>query len=192
MIQFLQPLDGLFTAVVALSTLFYAGLTAWLVIETRKLRKVQTEPKIVAYVDIIDGWLHFPRLYIENVGAGPAYNIKFSIKTDDENEGGKLLIEDFSSPRFLVDGLEYLGPNQKRRSNVSEFLKDTEKKLNAVFTVEIKYTNSTKKQYCDSYTIDISEFKGTIEVGTPPAQSVAKSLESIQKDITAFLRTFKS
>ena len=39
----------IFTAVVALSTVCYVVLTAKLVSETRKIREVQTEPKIIPY-----------------------------------------------------------------------------------------------------------------------------------------------
>lgn len=162
MIEFLQHYEGMatlfFTAVVAVSTVVYARLTSRLVNETRELRKAQTEPKVVAFVALREKHMNIVHLYIENIGAGAAVNINFTF--GNENEGGKLLIKDFSQSPFLEKGLEYLGPKQKKPSFFSNTLEEKEIKKDASFRITIKYEDSVGGKYRDSYTIDMSEFEG--------------------------------
>ena len=58
LIAFLNQNSGaltvVFTGFVTLATVVYAALTAILVVETRKLRQVQTEPRIEITVDAFD------------------------------------------------------------------------------------------------------------------------------------------
>jgi hypothetical protein len=48
-------------------------------------------------------------MVIQNVGLGPAYNIKFKLDPDFEYGEGKFL----SDLGFVRNGLKYLAPNQK-------------------------------------------------------------------------------
>jgi hypothetical protein len=62
--------ERIFSALVAASTLVYAGLTAYLVVETRRMRRVQTEPKVgVSIVPSADAF-GFADLLVRNDGAG--------------------------------------------------------------------------------------------------------------------------
>lgn len=63
----------IFTAVVTLSTVVYAVLTAILVIETQRMRRAQTEPRLSAYFAPIEEIVNFGHLYIKNIGLGPAF-----------------------------------------------------------------------------------------------------------------------
>lgn len=184
MLTFLQTHDWLltliFTGAVAISTIVYAVLTWRLAGETRELRKAQTEPKVVAFVALRENAANISHLYIENIGAGAAFNINFTF--GDENEGGKLLIKDFSQSPFLEKGLEFLGPKQKKPSFFSSALEEKEIKKDASFRITIKYENSIGEKYRDSYTIDMSEFEGAI-AWKSSLETIANNLEKIQKDI---------
>lgn len=69
--EFLNSNSGvltlIFTAVVALSTIFYAFLTAKLVSESRKIREVQTEPRIHITIESLDFLISLARLNIRNI-----------------------------------------------------------------------------------------------------------------------------
>ena len=181
----------IFSGVVTLSTVIYAILTALLVTETRQMRRAQTEPKIVAFVEPREEFITFGHLYIQNVGAGPALNISFELNSKPEDEGAKLLIKDFSKSRFLETGVDYIGPNQRIKSQYTAFTEEFNKKIKAIFTVTIKYKSSTNREYSDTYTIDMSQFEGAGDLGTPHLYSIAQSLKKLQEDVHKISTGFK-
>ena len=65
-VQFLNQNSGaltvIFTAVVTISTLVYAVLTAVLVSETKKMREVQTEPKVKITLRPLESAVNIVRL----------------------------------------------------------------------------------------------------------------------------------
>ncbi len=72
----------IFTGVVAASTVFYAVLTRQLVIETRRLREVQTEPRVSVRVETDHTGRHGYELTISNEGQGVAKNVRFAFEGD--------------------------------------------------------------------------------------------------------------
>lgn len=70
-------LSVLFAGIVAISTIIYAILTGSLVRETKKMRKVQTEPKIAVYLEQNNAIQNSLDMVIKNIGMGSAHNIKF-------------------------------------------------------------------------------------------------------------------
>lgn len=92
----------IFSALVAIATLVYAILTWRLVSETRKMREAQTEPNISVTIQPREEWMNFVDLIIQNIGLGPAYNIKFEINPDFKTFTGKFLSEQAvpKPPRF--------------------------------------------------------------------------------------------
>ena len=72
-----------FTFVVAASTVIYAFLTWKLVSETRKLREMQTAPRVSVRLELAEyvssGGME---LVIANEGQGPAQNIQFGFEGD--------------------------------------------------------------------------------------------------------------
>lgn len=181
----------IFSAVVALSTVVYAVLTALLVAETRHMRRAQTEPKLVAYVKPREEFVNFAHLYIKNVGAGPAFNVSFELTTNKNDEGGNILIRDFKESRFLETGVDYIGPNQKLHSRYTKFNDNFDKKIMAKIMVKINYKSSTNRNMSDTYAIDMSQFEGAGNLGTPHLYSIAKSLKNLQEDVNRISTGFK-
>jgi len=113
LMEFLNENSGafavIFSALVAIATIVYAILTWKLVSETRKMREAQTEPKVSVTIQPREEWINFIDMVIQNIGLGPAYNIKFEINSDFEYMKGKFL----SELGFMKNGLKYLALNQK-------------------------------------------------------------------------------
>jgi len=168
----------IFTAFVAIATVVYAILTWKLVSETRMMREVQTEPKISAIIQPKDYWLNFIDLIIQNIGLGPAYNIKFEISPDFEDRNLKL-----SEIGFIKHGLRYLAPNQKIQFFLTSLTENYEEKVKNPFEIRIIYENSIHKSYSNIYSIDFSQFTGTSQLGEPPLYKISKNIEDIQKNI---------
>lgn len=127
-LEFLNQNSGafavIFSAIVAFSTVIYAILTWKLVSETRKMRKVQTEPKVSVIIQPREEWINFIDMIIQNIGLGPAYNIKFEVNPDFEYAKGKFL----SELGFMKNGLKYLAPNQKLQFFLTSMTENSEEK----------------------------------------------------------------
>lgn len=182
MINFLNQNSGaflvLFSLIVALSTVFYVLLTRKLVSETRKMRKVQTEPNIFVSLHSKEEWIGLIDLEIQNIGLGAAYNLNFELNPDFEYSKGLFL----SELNFIKNGVNYLVPNQKIKHFLTSLVgrKELEK---TKIGFKVKYENSIGKSYQREYTLDFSEFWGRRRVGEPPLKDIAKSLEKIEEYI---------
>ena len=189
-LEFLNQNSGafavIFSAVVATATVIYAILTWRLVSETRKMREAQTEPKISVTIKPREEWISFIDMVIQNIGLGPAYNIKFEVNPDFEYVKGKFL----SELGFMKNGLKYLAPNQKLQFFLTSMIENFEEKTKKPFEIKVVYQNSISKTYEDAYLIDFSQLIGLSQLGEPPLYKIAKNIESIQKDIQHFSTGF--
>jgi hypothetical protein len=183
MLEFLNQNSGafavIFSAVVAIATVVYAILTWRLTLETRKMREAQTEPKVSVIIQPKKEWIGLIDLLIQNIGLGPAYNIKFEVNPDFEYEKGKFL----SELGLIKNGLKYLAPSQKLQFFLTSMRENLKEKIKNSFEIKVVYQNSIGKTYEDTYLIDFSLLIGLIQVGEPPLYKIAKNIEKIQKDI---------
>jgi hypothetical protein len=172
-----------FTGVVAIATVVYAVLTWQLVSETRRMRRAQTEPRVAVFFEPLEHLVMFGHLRVRNIGLGPAYDVRFRIRSEGSTTGGEMLIADFCKTKFLERGMGYLGPGQELVSGFTRFPDGYEEKIKAILRVEVTYKSSVSTWHSDEYRVDFSEIEGTARLGNPPLHSIAKVLESIQKDV---------
>ncbi len=186
MLNFLNQNSGaltvIFAAVVTLSTVVYAVLTAVLVAETRKMRQAQTEPKVEVVIKPREEWIGLVHVYVRNIGPGPAYEITFDIKAESGGNGAQALIDDFTKARFLKTGLRYLGPSQEVASDYSPMTEKFDEKIESVLIFDVKYRSATQRTFEERFRIDFSEFKGRTQIGKPHLYAIAQHLETIQQD----------
>ncbi|HCE1838692.1 hypothetical protein [Vibrio parahaemolyticus] len=194
-IQYLNVNTGaltvIFTAIVTLSTVVYAVLTGVLVSETRKMREVQTEPKIQITMESFEFAIHISRLRIQNIGFGPATDLKFECAVVSGGESAEALLSDFIESNFFKTGLRYFGPNQTVHSHYTDTSVDSNGKLDSVLSFSLSYKSATGKAYKDEILIDMSELKSEYRLGKPYLYSISQSLEKIQKDINHVATGFK-
>ena len=105
-----------FTGVVAGTTVVYAGFTGWLGWETRKMRQVQTEPRVSVRV-ALDHIHRGLELVICNEGQGTARNVRFTFEGDTTYVTGPLhpkrcLPDDIA---VIKNGLHFLEPGETHR-----------------------------------------------------------------------------
>ena len=183
LLEFLNQNSGafavIFSALVASATVIYAILTWKLVSETRKMREAQTEPRIYVTIQPREEWINFIDMIIQNIGLGPAHNIKFEVNPDFEYRKGEFL----SKLGFMKKGLGYLAPNQKIQFFLTSLIENKEEKIKKPFEIKVVYQNSTGKTYEDVYLIDFSQLIGLGQLGEPPLYKIAQNIESIQGDI---------
>lgn len=186
-----EALTVLFTAVVTVSTLVYAILTGILVSETRKMREVQTEPKLHITIESFDFAVHIVRLCIQNIGQGPACNLEFDPSVISGGASGDKLLGEFTQSNFFSTGLRHFGPGQKVYSMYTQTTEDFDGKSGSVLSFKLKYCSATGKKYSDELILDMSELKGRYTLGKPDMYAIAQSLEKIQKDIGHVVSGFK-
>jgi len=180
-----------FTAVVTISTVVYAILTAILVSETRKMREVQTEPKIHITIESFEFAINIVRLNIQNIGLGPARNLRFEPSVISGEESAENLLKEFTQSNFFSTGLRHFSPSQNIYSTFSDTTKDFEGKSNSVLSFKLSYESATGKNYSDEVIIDMSEIKGNYQLGKPSLYSISKSLEKMQKDVGHIVSGYK-
>lgn len=169
----------IFSALVTFATIVYAILTWQLVSETRKMREIQTEPKISIIVQPREESLSLIDMIIENIGSGPAYNINFEITPDIELSAGKFL----NKSGFIKNGLRYLSPRQKIQFYFTTLFENYEKKIKSFFEIKVMYQNNMGKKYEDIFIIDFSQFADLNTFGEPSLYNLSKNIEKIQNDI---------
>ncbi|PSJ23043.1 hypothetical protein CVH10_03905 [Halomonas sp. ND22Bw] len=189
--QHSDALTVIFTAVVTLSTVVYAILTGILVSETRKMREVQTEPKIHITLESFDFAIHIIRLNIQNIGFGPASNLTFQPSVIAGGESAEKLLTEFTESNFFKTGLRHFGPGQNVYSTYTQTTQDFEGKSASVLSFKVEYKSATGKKYSDEIIIDMSEIKGRYQLGKPNLYAIANSLEKLQKDVSHIVSGFK-
>ena len=75
-----------------------------------------------------------------------------------------------------------MGAGQERVSGYTEMTKDYDGKIGSVVRIGISYKSATGKSYSEVVMLDMSEHKGTYQLGKPHLYSIAQSLEKIEKD----------
>lgn len=184
-------LTVLFTAAVAVSTIFYAILTWRLVLETRKMREVHTEPKIHVSIESYEFAINLVYLEIANIGLGPARNVSFAPSVISGGVSAQNLLADLTNSNFFEVGLRHFGPGENRRSTFTEMTKDYEGKTASVLLIKLDYESVTGRKHKDEIIVDMSEHKGVYQIGTPDLHSMATSLKSIEKNIGQMASGFK-
>jgi hypothetical protein len=184
-------LNVIFTGVVTIATAVYAVLTWKLVSETRQMREVQTEPKIEITLRSVDEAIHIQRLQVRNIGLGPALQLTFRPKVLAGGGGAQTLIDELTKTNFFTSGLSYLGPGEQRYSHYTQMTENYDAKIASVIAFDLKYKSATGKDYQEALVIDMSEHKGSYQLGKPHLYSIAQSLEKIQKDLGHVVSGFK-
>lgn len=173
----------IFTAVVTIATISYAILTYWLVKETALMRQVQTEPKIEITVRSHEVHFSIVRLYVRNIGLGPALKVMFNPRVIAGGNIASELIESFTEANFFKVGFEFFGPGKEVVSGYTEMSKDSESKFDCVIGFDVRYESVTGKKYSENLIVDMSEHRGMRRIGgIPPLHSIAQNLERLQKD----------
>lgn len=181
----------LFGGVVMLATAVYAVLTAVLVVETRKMRRAQTEAEVVVRLQPSEKWINLIELVVENVGMGTAYDITLKATTDQEYEPGKRL----SDLGLFKHGIRVLSPRQSLKTFLMSIvgkvdkIKDPSGPLR--FTIVTRYRNVLGEPMERTFELDLQYLLGLRQAGTPPLEKLADSIENIQKDLAHLASGFR-
>lgn len=195
LLEFLNRNSGafsvIFAMVVAIATVFYAVLTRRLVIETRRMRQAQTEPLVLIRLEPSEAWINLILLIVENVGPGPAHDVRLSVTPDFEMRKGQRL----SELGLFRYGIRHLAPGQRISVFLTSMVGQIEESQKPVtrfrFDVTAAYRSSLDTPYHNTYPIDFLHFVGMRTIGTPPLQQIAKDLEKIRQEVSHLASGFR-
>lgn len=177
-----QVLILIFSGAVAISTIVYAFLTWKLVSETKKLRRVQTEPRVSVYVELNEqvgnGQMD---LVFENEGSGHAEDIEIGFEGDPTYFDGERPISQLPA---IKNGLKYLGPYRRFRIILGWlFGEDYERAIQKPWIFNLEYKNAAGDSISDKFVVDFSQFAGLILTDSSPLAKIEKHLETLQRDV---------
>jgi len=155
-----DSIEIIFSGVVTVATVVYARLTWKLVNETKAQRLALTEPLIHLGLQPNKDFMNIIELYVENIGNGIAYNIRFHFVKDFifKKEHNKKL----SEIAFFKTGLNALSPNSRYLTYITSLLEDTKEKLANPIEIVVTYDSKTTKNKEVNFVLDFSEFEGLL------------------------------
>lgn len=147
--------------------------------ETIKLRKVETEPEISIFLEKSPSGENFDIL-VKNIGKGSAYNLKFTYDNDPD------ILKQYKYFKInelgFFNGVKYMAPNQQYRTffgGYAMFAKPLPPPLN----INAEYFNKSGSLIKDNFVINTSEYWGTLSLQTTKLNDINKSLMEISKNI---------
>ena len=180
-----ENLIVVFTGVVAAATFIYTLITGWLVLETRKMRLAQFEPRVSVQLELdkLVGHGGF-QLAIRNEGMGPAHEIEFDFSGKPtyfvKNGAGKPIDE----MPVIKEGIRYLGPGQDFTFTLGWLFGDDFKQaMKQPWIFEVSYRSAIGKRRKDKYVLDFSQFEHLIVGSGDPLRNIEKHLDSIRKEL---------
>ena len=184
-----QVLMVIFTGVVAASTVVYAVLTWKLVSETRRLREVQTEPRVNIRVEADHTGRPGYELTIRNEGQGVAKNVSFEFEGDPSyfrNSWVHRSPPEINELPVIRDGLDYLEPNQVYRFPLGTVSpEEYERAVETPWTFRTQYESLYGNPRTDTYIVEFSQFRGMI-FDSNHLKEIAEHMKAVREDIHRF------
>jgi hypothetical protein len=187
--------------VAALATVSIALLTIFLAKETWELRQIQLlqidkirkdslKPSVNFVIKSSLASYQFMDVIIRNSGAGPALDIKFDFRSNEnsDDEVFEFLQNEFKKLSMLEHGISSLLPNEFRTSYLFSFLnlgdRFKDKWFKCDINVDVYFQDIEGTEYHSVSTIYLSEYRGITELGGgDPVQKISSALEKIEKHI---------
>ena len=175
-----------FTGVVAGATAAYALLTWRLVSETRKLREVQTDPRVSVRVEQDHTGHPGYELVVANNGQGVAKNVSFEFEGDPSyfrNIWVNRAPPAINELPIIKNGLDYLEPNQVYRFPLGTVSSDEyERAIETPWTFRTQYESLYGKHRTDTYIVDFSQFRGTL-FESNSLKEIANHMKAVRQDL---------
>ena len=153
-----------FSAIVTVSTVCYVILTCRLVSETRRLREVQTEPRVSVQIEP-DNASRGYQLVIRNAGQGPAKNVRFDFRGDPtyfrNSWVGNAAPPTVDQLPTIKDGIEHMEPGYTLPFSLGTVSpEEFNRAIQDPWKFDVRYENFSGARKKDTYVIDFNQFRG--------------------------------
>jgi hypothetical protein len=166
-------------AILAITTIVYAIITGRMLYQTKKMRESQTEPQVFINVQPAERARFLKNIVIQNIGPGPAYDLRFKIEPDIILRTGKNL----SEINLMKKGFKYLAPNQKLECLITRPVEEPKDGKEVLNEMTVAYRNRANKSYEEKFVLDFTEHYGLLYTNDDPYQGIVEKLDAIHADI---------
>lgn len=147
----------------------------------------QTEPRIAIYLKTREEFISIIDIFIENLGSGPANQIKINIDNDYEYHPNYKI----SELGVFKEGIEFLSPECKRVLFTVSALENYDTFIKTKLHFQIKYQDIYGNQYESQSKINFAELTGSYMTGKPPQYKMVDELSGIKKELAALKKEYK-
>jgi hypothetical protein len=165
----------IFSAVVAASTLAYVFLTGGLVAETRRMRRLESEPFLDVYLVPNARAINILDVVIQNTGRAPIRNIRWSWRLPAELQ--RFRIADADMP--FAPRISALGVNQRIELPLLNMVGSQEIENLQPLIVEADYEGPSGRRKSDVFTLQADSFMYFIRLGERPEDTAAAALKEL-------------
>lgn len=170
----------LFSFLVAVSTVAYAILTRSLVTETKRLREVETEPLVVAYLALSQPWEPMFDFVVRNIGKGAAHDVRWDVAADEAELAQFGVFPEWRSPRKL----SFLAPEQELRfhfGSTFSVVKDPPNTPMRPLKVVVFYSNDRATVRSSEFVLEPQQFYKVAFASQPKEKEIAAALKEISR-----------
>lgn len=170
------------TVVTAVATIFLWRVTKLLAKETTRMVEASDQPHVVATLSPNRWSLRHFDLVVDNTGNATAYDIRIVFNPPLEN--GEARREDAKIPFQRVSVLK---PGQELRS----YLADIDVLEGKAFEVAVSWRHGSKDKprQTNAYTLNMTDYTGSSELGLDPMIDMARSLGRVEKSLGSIVRS---
>jgi hypothetical protein len=166
-------------------TAYYAFLTWRLVQENRELREEHNRPRVVITTSLHEAHINIVHLMIENIGQGPAYEVKFETNRDVKLSQGRSLRE----VGVFKGGVRFLPPRQRIELFLHNAVAAVDNFKSSPIEITVRFKDSVGREASpEKFVIDLSEYENLRKAGKPPLYKLADALEELNRNFSHFLR----
>ena len=153
-------ITGIATVVLAVITFYYVRLTGRILEENRLMRLDAHKPEIAVSLCLQQGMtprLRYVVLRIENIGAGPARDVKFITDFSLKRDG----VASLESIDLLKNGITYFGHGRAIEYILGDGHRLDGLKTQKPIEIAVTYKDSTKREYEDTFHLDFAVLKNS-------------------------------
>src|SRR5215213_10256430 len=171
---------GISSLILTVITACYAYLTWRLLTESQEMRLAAARPEVAIYIAPQEGAMSLIMLRLENVGRGPAYDLRLTTNIDFKPESRRTALRDIG---LFRKGLGYFAPGQRIEHFLVSLIGKLEELKKAPLEITAVYRDSVDKEYSRTFIIDFGEMENLTRIGKPPLHELADLTKEIQRDI---------
>lgn len=175
-IDWLNANDGV---IIGIATVILVSITGYYAYLTWRMLKANNTPEIAISLRPHEAQVNAVMLCIENIGTGTAHNLQFIINPPSIPN----LDRPFEKIGFLQNGIAYFEPGRKIEQFLVSVFGKYEELKQTPFEMKIIFNDSVGKEHKRIFNLDIGEYEGFSQLGTPPLYEIAKTTKKLQEDI---------
>lgn len=173
-------LSLLFSAVVAVATVFYAVLTRRLVSETIQLRHIETDPDIFVELQPHPTSIFMLEFVVSNVGRGKALGVSFRFDPPLDSESRLHL----SEVEFLKQKRD-IPPNHQHRFYFGYGPELLNEPPLPPIGVLIQYQSVAGEEFQKRFCVSVNDLLGLLQYGSQPEEVISKVIGKLADAIEA-------